>query len=125
MQQLAGKLGRELTDQLIDRLLSRSDVAHRWAVSVETVKRRQKEGLLHPIYFNRRLIRYSLGEILNIEQAGLSGRKIASNGGLMPKNEMPLESGEKPETPKVGPVASKKAKAPKVGFVGFPWPPKK
>lgn len=53
-----------------DELRSRKWVADRWGVSTETIKRRTKEGLLHPVRFNTRLIRYRLSEILAIEEGG-------------------------------------------------------
>jgi hypothetical protein len=52
-----------------EKLLSRKAVAERWSCSNETVKRRTREGILHPISFNRRLIRYRLSEILAVEKA--------------------------------------------------------
>lgn len=44
-------------------LLSRRDVAARLTVSVETVKRREREGLLPAVRFNSRLIRYRLKDV--------------------------------------------------------------
>jgi hypothetical protein len=59
-----------------EQLLSRKSLASRWQVSCETVKRRTREGLLHPVYFNPRLIRYLLSEVLALEADGRSGRLI-------------------------------------------------
>jgi hypothetical protein len=56
-----------------ERLVSRKALAARWQCSVETVKRRTREGLLHPVRFNQRLIRYPLSEIIRVEQEA-SGR---------------------------------------------------
>jgi hypothetical protein len=54
-----------------EQLLSRRAVADRWQTSVETVKRREKEGLLKAIRFNERLLRYKLSDIEAFEaQAG-------------------------------------------------------
>ena len=50
-----------------DQLLSRKEVAQRWSCSTETVKRRTRDGLLHPSRFNSRMIRYSLSEIIELE----------------------------------------------------------
>ena len=59
-----------------EQLLSRRAVAGRWQTSVETVKRREKEGFLKAIRFNERLLRYKLSDIEAFEaQAG--GAKYA------------------------------------------------
>jgi len=52
-----------------DRLISRDQLARRWGVSKETIKRREREGLLTPLRFNQRLLRYRLEDILVIEQS--------------------------------------------------------
>lgn len=44
-------------------LLSRRDLAKRHSVSVETIKRRERAGLLKPLRFNSRLIRYRLADV--------------------------------------------------------------
>ena len=53
-------------------LLSRSQLASRWGVSKETIKRREREGLLTPIRFNQRLLRYRLEDIVTIERSLLA-----------------------------------------------------
>ena len=53
---------------LIRRLLSRKELGQRWSCSTQTVKRRTRDGLLHPLRFNSRMIRYSLSEVIRIEQ---------------------------------------------------------
>jgi hypothetical protein len=60
------------------RLISRREVAQRWGVSVETVKRRTSQGLLHPVRFNQRLIRYPLSEIIRIENEASGQAPIVS-----------------------------------------------
>lgn len=51
-----------------DTLLTRKDVEQRWGVSIETVKRREKDGTLSPVYLpGGRLVRYRLSEILKLE----------------------------------------------------------
>jgi hypothetical protein len=49
-------------------LLSRKQVAKRWEVCTETVKRRERSGLLPPVRFNQRLTRYRLRDVLALEQ---------------------------------------------------------
>lgn len=51
-----------------DALLTRKDIAMRWKTSLETVKRREKDGTLVPVYLpGGRLVRYRLSEILKVE----------------------------------------------------------
>jgi hypothetical protein len=52
-----------------EQLLSRRAVADRWQTSVETVKRRERAGLLTAIRFNQRLLRYRLSDIEAFEAA--------------------------------------------------------
>jgi predicted site-specific integrase-resolvase len=56
-----------------EQLLSRRAVANRWQTSVETVKRREKAGLLKAIRFNQRLLRYKLSDIEALEAAAAGG----------------------------------------------------
>jgi predicted site-specific integrase-resolvase len=58
-----------------EQLLSRRAVADRWQTSVETIKRRERDGLLKPIRFNQRLLRYKLSEIEAIEAAAAGDAK--------------------------------------------------
>jgi len=54
------------------RLLSRRQIAVKEGVSVETIKRREKQGLLTPIRFNSRLLRYRLSDVLAYEAAAVA-----------------------------------------------------
>ncbi|HPA18327.1 MAG TPA: hypothetical protein PLU30_11320 [Verrucomicrobiae bacterium] len=54
----------------VERLLSRRELAARWDCSVETIKRRQRAGILKAIQFSSRLLRYRLSDILQIENDG-------------------------------------------------------
>lgn len=49
--------------------LTRKAVAARWCCSVETVKRRTREGLLPAIRFNERLVRFRIEDVMAIEAA--------------------------------------------------------
>ena len=51
-----------------EELISRKALAQRWSCSTETIKRRTREGLLHPLRFNSRMIRYPLSEIIRVER---------------------------------------------------------
>ena len=52
------------TDQI--EMLTRRDLARRWRVSTETLKRREKAGLLRALKIGHG-IRYRLSDILNFE----------------------------------------------------------
>ncbi|HEX9630592.1 MAG TPA: hypothetical protein VF961_11285 [Pyrinomonadaceae bacterium] len=58
-----------------EQLLSRKAIADRWQTSVETVKRREKAGLLKAIRFNQRLLRYKLSNVEAVEAAAASDAK--------------------------------------------------
>jgi hypothetical protein len=47
-----------------EQLISRKALAERWSCSPETIKRRTRDGLLHPVRFNARMIRYPLSEVI-------------------------------------------------------------
>jgi len=51
-----------------DPLITRRQVAERWSQSYETIKRREKAGLLHALKMGRG-VRYRLSEILAFEAA--------------------------------------------------------
>jgi hypothetical protein len=51
-----------------DSLLDRRALANHWRCSIETLKRREKDGTLTPVYLpGGRLVRYRLSEILKLE----------------------------------------------------------
>jgi predicted DNA-binding transcriptional regulator AlpA len=51
-----------------DTLLDRPALAHRWGVSRETIKRREKDGTLTPVYLpGGRLVRYRLADVIKAE----------------------------------------------------------
>ncbi len=52
-----------------DKFLTRRELAKRWRCSGESVKRRQRAGLLHPFYLSERKLLYSLAEIEALEAA--------------------------------------------------------
>jgi hypothetical protein len=53
-----------------DTLLTRRELAARWKVSVETVKRRERASKLRPVRLDGRIIRYRMSEVMRIEQDG-------------------------------------------------------
>jgi predicted site-specific integrase-resolvase len=64
---------RDNIEILPQALLSRRALAQRWSCSRETVKRRTKEGILHPVRFNQRMLRYRLSEVEQVERAASEG----------------------------------------------------
>jgi hypothetical protein len=48
-------------------LLTRKQLAERWQVSVETIKRREKGKLIKPVRLDGRVLRYRLSEIMRFE----------------------------------------------------------
>ncbi len=59
-----------LSPNQTDKFLTRRELAKRWRCSGESVKRRQRAGLLRPFYLSERKLLYSLAEIEALEAAG-------------------------------------------------------
>jgi hypothetical protein len=51
-----------------DRLISRTQLGYRWSCSRETLKRREKAGILS-VYKLGKAVRYKLQDIMAIEEA--------------------------------------------------------
>ena len=56
------------TKQKDEDFISRQGTCARWDCSLETLKRREKQGILHPVGFSERMVRYRLSEVLAVEQ---------------------------------------------------------
>lgn len=52
-----------------EKFLKRRELAARWRCSGETIKRRQRSGLLNPIRLSKRLLLYKLSEVEALEAA--------------------------------------------------------
>jgi hypothetical protein len=50
-------------------LITRKQLCARWECCTMTLKRREAEGVLKPVRFNSRMLRYRLSDILAIEAA--------------------------------------------------------
>jgi hypothetical protein len=55
--------------------LTRLELASRWRCSCETIKRKQRAGVLHPLYLSQRKLLYRLSEVQAIEEAAAGGAK--------------------------------------------------
>ena len=53
-----------------DKLLTRREVAARWKVSIETVKRREQARILRPLRLEGRIVRYRMSDVAQIEEDG-------------------------------------------------------
>ena len=56
-----------------DHLVSRRALAHRWGVSVATIKRRERSGTLPVLRLGLRLIRYRIADIEQYEREAIDG----------------------------------------------------
>jgi hypothetical protein len=57
-----------------DDFIARPGLARRWKCHSETIRRREREGQLHPIQLGERMIRYSMREVLAIEHEAAAVR---------------------------------------------------
>ena len=53
-----------------DELLTRLELARRWKVSIETLKRRERTKVLQPVRLDGRIIRYRMSDVLRVEEEG-------------------------------------------------------
>jgi hypothetical protein len=70
-----------------DSLIPRHALARRWACHVETIRRREKAGQLHPIQIGERMIRYKMREVLEIEREAATQVKSRSFPGRLVKSK--------------------------------------
>lgn len=62
------------TQELDEHLLDRPALARRWAVSIETIKRREKDGSLKATHLpGGRLVRYRLADVIAAEGGKIAG----------------------------------------------------
>ena len=65
-----------LTDDR-DVLFTRRELAERWRQSTETIKRRERAGVLHALKLGRS-VRYRLSDVLAFESAAEIGARITA-----------------------------------------------
>jgi hypothetical protein len=49
------------------QLISRRELAERWSCCVETIKNRERAGILKPIRFGTKSWRYRMSDVLHLE----------------------------------------------------------
>ena len=59
---------KDLVKTMEDSLLTRRELADRWKVSIETIKRRERARVLRPLRLEGRIIRYRMSDVVRIEQ---------------------------------------------------------
>ena len=64
----------QLIHEQSEQLLSRRTFSDRWECCIETIKRREREGVLKSIRFNQKLLRYKLSDIIAVEAAARSSK---------------------------------------------------
>jgi hypothetical protein len=60
-----------------DTCISRAQLARRWNCSIETIKRRERAGILPAIKFSPRCTRYRVTDVQRVEQDSLTGQEVA------------------------------------------------
>ena len=68
---------RALSETMKESLLTRRELADRWKVSIETIKRRERARVLRPLRLEGRIVRYRMSEVVRVETEG----DIAAQGG--------------------------------------------
>jgi hypothetical protein len=68
---------RPLLNSTSDPLLTRNEVAQRWRQSMETVKRREKAGVLNALKLGRG-VRYRLSDVVAFESASEIAARITA-----------------------------------------------
>ena len=61
---------KDLVKTMEDSLLTRRELADRWKVSIETIKRRERARVLRPLRLEGRIIRYRMSDVMRIEREG-------------------------------------------------------
>src|SRR6266436_5834464 len=63
-----------------DCFLSRAEVMRRWRISIATIKRRERQGILRPIRMSTHVIRYRLSDVVRAEDEAAAGREWEEPG---------------------------------------------
>lgn len=65
-------------DHTTEQLLSRAQVAARWNLHPETIKRRERAGILPAVRLSSRVVRYRLSDVLALEGEAANGSKATT-----------------------------------------------
>ena len=68
---------RALSETMKESLLTRRELADRWKVSIETIKRRERARVLRPLRLEGRTVRYRMSDVVRVEMEG----DIGAQGG--------------------------------------------
>ena len=68
---------RALSETMEESLLTRRELADRWKVSIETIKRRERARVLRPLRLEGRIVRYRKSDVVRVEMEG----DIGAQGG--------------------------------------------
>ena len=68
---------RALSETMEESLLTRRELADRWKVSIETIKRRERARVLRPLRLEGRIVRYRMSDVVRVEMEG----DIGAQGG--------------------------------------------
>ena len=68
---------RALSETMKESLLTRRELADRWKVSIETIKRRERARVLRPLRLEGRIVRYRMSDVVRVEMEG----DIGAQGG--------------------------------------------
>ena len=68
---------RALSETVEESLLTRRELADRWKVSIETIKRRERARVLRPLRLEGRTVRYRMSDVVRVEMEG----DIGAQGG--------------------------------------------
>jgi hypothetical protein len=68
---------RALSETMEESLLTRRELADRWKVSIETIKRRERARVLPPLRLEGRIVPYRMSDVVRVEMEG----DIGAQGG--------------------------------------------
>ena len=71
-----------MMNRIDDCFLSRAEVMRRWRISIATVKRRERQGILRPIRMSTHVIRYRLSDVVRAEDEAAPGREWEDAGNI-------------------------------------------
>ena len=71
-----------MMNRIDDCFLSRAEVMRRWRISIATVKRRERQGILRPIRMSTHVIRYRLSDVVRAEDEAAPARDWEDAGNI-------------------------------------------